>query len=149
MAVDVYTTLEFSRRICFYWMFGTGAGITIILAAVLGFIVGVVIVAQTIYAATMDHLREYGTLKAIGASNLYLNWVIVKQSLISGVIGYVVGIAIGYVAVRLSRESQVQIVIPWPIGVALLALTLTMCVAASMVSIHKVTRIDPAMVFRS
>ena len=148
-SVDVYTTAEFSRRTQFYWMFGTGAGITIILAAVLGFIVGVVIVAQTIYAATIDHLREYGTLKAIGASNLYLNWVIVKQSLISGVIGYVVGMAIGYAAVHLSRESQVQIVVPWPVGMALFALTLSMCVVASVVSIHKVTRIDPAMVFRS
>jgi putative ABC transport system permease protein len=147
--VDVYTTGEFSRRTRVYWMFGTGAGITIILAAVLGFIVGVVIVAQTIYAATIDHLREYGTLKAIGASNLYLNWVIVKQSLISGAIGYTVGIAIGYLAVQLSRESQVQIVVPWPIGVALLALTLAMCAAASVVSIHKVTRIDPAVVFRN
>ena len=148
-AVDVYTTPEFSRRTRYYWMFGTGAGITIILAAVLGFIVGVVIVAQTIYAATVDHLREYGTLKAIGASNLYLNWVIVKQSLISGVIGYAVGIAIVALAVKLSREGQVQIVVPWPVAVALLGLTLVMCVAASVVSVHKVTRIDPAMVFRS
>jgi putative ABC transport system permease protein len=148
-SVDVYTTAEFSRRTRMYWMFGTGAGITIILAAVLGFIVGVVIVAQTIYAATMEHLREYGTLKAIGASNLHLIWVIVKQSLVSGAIGYAVGMAIAVIAVRISHESQVQIVVPAPVGAALLALTLVMCAAASIVSVHKVTRIDPAMVFRN
>ena len=107
------------------------------------------IVAQTIYAATMEHLREYGTLKAIGASNLYLNWVIVKQSLVSGAIGYAIGMAIAVMAVRVSHESQVQIVVPAPVSAGLLALTLVMCAAASIVSVHKVTRIDPAMVFRN
>jgi putative ABC transport system permease protein len=148
-AVDVFTTSEFSARTRRYWMFGTGAGITIILAAVLGFIVGVVIVAQTIYAATIDHVRDYGTLKAIGASNRYLYAVIIRQALTSGALGYAIGIAIAYLFVYLSNEAKVQLLLPWPVGAALLALTLAMCVGASVLSIHKVTRIEPASVFKN
>ena len=76
--VDVYTTVEFSRKQTFYWMFGTGAGFTVLIAAALGLLVGVVVVAKTIYAATVDHIREYGTLKAMGASNGYIYRVIIK-----------------------------------------------------------------------
>jgi putative ABC transport system permease protein len=57
--VDVVTTSRFSAMTRFYWMFTTGAGVAVLLAAVLGLVVGVVVVAQTIYATTMDHLREY------------------------------------------------------------------------------------------
>jgi len=70
--VDVVTSSEFSQMTRFYWMFTTGAGVAVLLAALLGLVVGVVVVAQTIYATTMDHIREYGTLKAIGATNGYL-----------------------------------------------------------------------------
>jgi putative ABC transport system permease protein len=147
--VDVFTTSEFSNRTRYYWMFGTGAGVTIILAAVLGFVVGAVIVAQTIYAATVDHIRDYGTLKAIGASNRYLYGVIIRQALISGAVGYVIGITVAYLAVYLSQEAKVQIVLPWQVGGALLVLTLLMCAGASVLSVHKITRIDPASVFRS
>ena len=61
-------------------MFGTGAGITVLIAAGLGMLVGVVVVAQTIYAATVDHIREYGTLKAMGATNGYIYRVILQQA---------------------------------------------------------------------
>ena len=69
-------------------MFGTGAGVTVLIAAGLGLIVGIVVVAQTIYAATIDHIREYGTLKAMGATNGYIYRIILKQALISALIGY-------------------------------------------------------------
>ena len=69
-------------------MFGTGAGVTVLIAAGLGLLVGVVVVAQTIYAATVDHIREFGTLKAMGASNTYIYGVILAQALTSGLIGY-------------------------------------------------------------
>ena len=74
-----------------YWMFSTGAGIAVLLAAVLGLVVGVVVVAQTIYATTVDHIREYGTLKAMGATNRYLYTVIIQQAVISALIGYTLG----------------------------------------------------------
>lgn len=146
--VDVYTRAEFSRKQAFYWMFGTGAGITVLIAAALGLLVGVVVVAQTIYAATMDHIREYGTLKAMGASNGYLYRVIIKQAAISGVIGYLIGISVSLLVARASLAGTTAIILPsWLVG-ALFGLTLLMCVSASLVSINKVTRLDPAMVFR-
>ena len=91
-SVDVLTAEEFSRRTRMFWMFTTGAGLAVLLAAVLGLVVGVVIVAQTIYATTMDHIREYATLKAMGADNRYLYKVIVQQAVISALIGYPLGI---------------------------------------------------------
>ena len=57
--VEVFTTGEFSHMTTFYWMFTTGAGVAVLIAAVLGLVVGFVVVAQTIYATTMDHIREY------------------------------------------------------------------------------------------
>ena len=76
---DVHTAAEFSSMTRQYWMFTTGAGIAVLLAAALGLVVGVVVVAQTIYATTMDHLKEYGTLKAMGATNGYLYRVIIGK----------------------------------------------------------------------
>src|SRR5215469_3765025 len=78
--VDIYTREEFSRRTRFYWMFTTGAGLAVLTAALMGLVVGVAVVAQTIYAATMDHIREYGTLKAMGATNGYLYRVLIEQA---------------------------------------------------------------------
>jgi putative ABC transport system permease protein len=146
--VDIYTTREFSGMTTHYWMFGTGAGVTVIIAAVLGLLVGVVVVAQTIYAATIDHIREFGTLKAMGATNGYIYRIILQQAAISAVIGYGVGIVAAILAEHSSRHGGANIVLPVPVRAGLFGLTLLMCVSAAMVSINKVTKIDPAMVFR-
>jgi putative ABC transport system permease protein len=147
--VDVHTTEQWSRTQRNYWMFGTGAGITVLIAAALGLLVGVVVVAQTIYAATVDHIREFGTLKAMGATNGYIYGVILRQALTSGLLGYVVGIGIALAVSYGSLQGSPAILVPPALVAALFALTMTMCAAASMVSINKVTRLDPAMVFRA
>jgi putative ABC transport system permease protein len=146
--VDVYTTPEFSARTSRYWMFGTGAGVTVLIAASLGLIVGIVVVAQTIYAATIDHIREYGTLKAMGATNGYIYRIILKQALISAFIGYAAGMSIALIVIRLSEGGGPAIVLPNVVKAGLFLLTLFMCTSAAIVSIRKVTRIDPAMVFK-
>jgi putative ABC transport system permease protein len=146
--VDVYRSDAWRAKQEYYWLFGTGAGVTVLIAAVLGLLVGVVVVAQTIYAATLDHIREYGTLKAMGASNAYLYRVILEQAAISAVAGYAIGLAIVLVAARLSLRSTTAILLTPTLTVSLFVLTVAMCMAASMVSINKVTRLDPAMVFR-
>lgn len=146
--VDVYTTPEFSRKQANYWMFGTGAGVTVLIAAALGLLVGIVIVAQTIYASTVDHIKEYGTLKAMGASNGYIYRVIIKQAAMSGVIGYVLGIAISLTASYISQQGTTAIMISNELAALLFVLTMVMCVGASVVSINKVMTIDPAMVFK-
>jgi len=146
--VDVRTNAEFSRMTQIYWMFTTGAGIAVLLAALLGLVVGVVVVAQTIYATTMDHLREYGTLKAMGATNGYLYRVIIQQAVISAVIGYGLAMVVSHFVVAGSQRGGAAILLPTPVAVGMLGLTMAMCVGAAMVSINTVTRLDPAMVFK-
>jgi putative ABC transport system permease protein len=146
--VDVVTNGEFSRMTQVYWMFSTGAGIAVLLAAVLGLVVGVVVVAQTIYATTVDHIREYGTLKAMGATNRYLYGVIILQAVISAFIGYGFGMIVSVFVVRGSEQGGAAILLPTPMAVAMLGVTLAMCVGAAIVSINKVTRLDPAIVFK-
>jgi putative ABC transport system permease protein len=146
--VDIVTTSAFSSMTRFYWMFTTGAGVAVLLAALLGLVVGVVIVAQTIYATTMDHLREYGTLKAMGATNRYLYRVIVQQAVISAIAGYSLAMVVSWFVVRGSAKGGAAILLPWPVAVGMLGLTLAMCTVAALVSINKVTRLDPATVFK-
>jgi putative ABC transport system permease protein len=146
--VDVVTNREFSRMTQFYWMFTTGAGVAVLLAALLGLVVGFVVVAQTIYATTMDHLREFGTLKAMGAPNSYVYKVIIKQAAISAVIGYLLGMIVSVFVVHASQKGGAAILMPTPMAIGMFFLTLFMCIGAALVSINKVTRLDPAMVFK-
>jgi len=146
--VQVLTSAEFSHMTTFYWMFTTGAGVAVLIAAVLGLVVGFVVVAQTIYATTMDHIREYGTLKAMGAPNSYVYRVIMKQAAISAVIGYVLGMIVSVFVVQGSQKGGAAILMPPSMAAGMFFLTLLMCVGAALVSINKVTRIDPAMVFK-
>lgn len=145
---DVHTTAEFSEMTRSYWMFTTGAGVAVLLAAALGLVVGIVVVAQTIYATTMDHLREYGTLKAMGANNGYLYRVIVEQAVASAVVGYVLAMIVSYFVVKGSETGGAAIVVTPAMVGGMFVLTVAMCVGAAMVSINKVTRLDPAMVFK-
>jgi putative ABC transport system permease protein len=131
-----------------YWMFGTGAGVSVLIAAALGLLVGVVVVAQTTYSSTVDHIREYGTLKAMGATNGYLYRVIVEQAVTSAVVGFAIAIVVALATAHASQQGTTAIVIPPAMVAGLFVLTVLMCVAASVVSIDKVTRIDPAMVFK-
>jgi putative ABC transport system permease protein len=147
--VDVLTTKHFSGMTRSYWMFTTGAGVAVLLAAVLGLVVGIVVVTQTIYATTMDHLREYGTLKAMGAPNSYIYRVILEQAAIAAVIGYGLGMAVSLVVVRGGQSGGAAIVLSPASAALIFVLTALMCVIAAVVSIQKVLTIDPAMVFKN
>ena len=146
--VDIYPKAEFSRRTRFYWMFTTGAGLAVLTAALMGLVVGVAVVAQTIYAATMDHIREYGTLKAMGATNGYLYRVLIEQAVWSAVLGYGFAMVAASFIVQGSEKGGALILMPVAMKIGMLLLAVCMCITAAMVSINKVTRLDPAMVFR-
>ncbi|MGA8874316.1 MAG: ABC transporter permease, partial [Candidatus Korobacteraceae bacterium] len=111
-------------------------------------IVGFVVVAQTIYATTMDHIKEFGTLKAMGAPNSYVQKVILIQAGLSAVIGYLVGMIISCAIVRFGQPSGAPILLNWWMALVTLLLTLLMCAGAALISINKVTRLDPATVFK-
>jgi putative ABC transport system permease protein len=145
---DVYQTAEFSAMTRHYWMFTTGAGVAVLMAAVLGLIVGIAVVAQTIYATTMDHIREYGTLKAMGAPNSYVLGVIMTQAALAAVMGYAIGMAVSLFVVRGGETGGAYILLNWQTAVGLLFLTLAMCITAAIVSVNKILSLDPAMVFK-
>lgn len=147
--IDVFTTPELSRKTQLYWMLTTGAGMTLVIAAFLGLLVGIAIVAQTIYATTMDHLREFGTLKAMGASNAYIYGVILCQAVYSATLGYGIGMAISLACAYLSRKAFVGIILNWQLAVGLFFVTVLMCMGSAVVSINTVMRVDPAMVFKA
>ena len=81
--VEVQTTDTFRRRALAHWLFSTGAGIALIGGALLGTLVGTVIVAQTLYSSTKDHLNEFATLRALGSSAGYIHRVILLQAALS------------------------------------------------------------------
>ena len=145
---DVFLTEEFSKSTQHYWMFTTGAGIAVLMAAMLGLVVGIAIVAQTIYATTMDHIREYGTLKAMGAPNSYVLGVILQQAAIAAVMGYAIGMGIAVVVVHSSAKGGANILLDWQTAVGMFFLTNVMCGLAAVVSVKKILGLDPAMVFR-
>jgi putative ABC transport system permease protein len=145
--VEVLSHAEFRARGVNYWLFQTGAGGALIAGALLGMIVGIVIVTQTLYSSTKDHLNEFATLRALGASAGYIHEVILLQALLSGVIGYIAGMTLSLLIIWASQGSTLFIVMTPTLALMLLILTLGMCVIAALSAIMKVTRIDPAGVF--
>ncbi len=110
--VDVYTRDQYSWKTRLYWTWETGIGVGFGLTVLMAIIVGVVIVSQTIYSATIEHLREFGTLKAIGATNRDVYLIILKQALINALIGYGIGLGLTLLAVRTSGATGLVMVIP-------------------------------------
>lgn len=147
--VDVYTRRDYSLKTRLYWTWETGIGIGFGLTVLLAIVVGVVIVSQTIYSATIEHLREFGTLKAIGATNRDVYAIILKQALINAALGYVAGLAITLFVVRASGTTGLVLVVPPLLMVGVFVLTLLMCVGASIISVRKALRVDPMVVFRT
>jgi len=147
--VDVYTSREFSKKTRDYWMINTGTGVALLSVALMGLVIGTVIVANTIYTSTTEHLKEFGTLKAVGASNRDLYKIIIEQALINSVIGYGMGMVVSYGVIQIMRKGNLQVLLPWPVLVGIYILTVLMCLWSSTLSIYKVTKIDPALVFKS
>jgi putative ABC transport system permease protein len=145
--VEVLTSAEFSDRSRSFWLFGTGAGAALFAGALLGVIVGTVIVAQTLYSSTKDHLNEFATLRAIGSSSRYIHKVIVCQALISAAVGFGLAAVIGRAIVHLTASTALPIVITNGLMIGLFLLTVAMCIGSAIAAIVQVTRIDPAVVF--
>lgn len=144
---DVHTSKEWAEKTRNYWTWETGIGAGFFGNALMGFIVGLVIVSQTIYSATMEHIREYGTLKAIGARNRDIYLVILQQAGIAALAGFLLAVLIqGFVL--LIKPITVQIVAPAGLYLFTFLLTLFMCGLAAIISVRKVASIDPVEVFK-
>ena len=144
---EVLTKAEFHDRSLNHWLFATGAGVALIGGAVLGLVVGTVIVAQTLYSSTKDHINEFATLRALGSSSGYIHRVILAQAALSAVLGYALGMIIALTVVYLSERTALPIVMTPGLAALLLGLTVAMCAISALSAIGKVMRIDPAVVF--
>lgn len=144
---EVLTKEEFRQRSLTQWLFRTGAGVALIGGALLGILVGTVIVAQTLYSSTKDHLNEFATLRALGSSSGYIHKVILTQAGLSAVIGYVLGMLLALLVVLGSQSTPLPIVMTPMLAVGLFSVTLFMCAISAISAIVKVTKIDPATVF--
>src|SRR5205823_6285255 len=144
-----YTTPAMSQRTRSYWSSRTGVGAGFFTTAVLGVIVGFVVVGQILYSGTLQYIREYGTLKAMGARNSAVVKVILSQAIISAALGFVVGgvLAVGMKAAMAGANLTVALSPQLYAGTAVV--TALMCSFASLLSIVKVLRLDPASVFKS
>jgi len=144
---EVLTPVEFRNRSRSFWLFGTGAGAALFAGAVLGMIVGTIIVAQTLYSSTKDHLIEFATLRAIGSSKGYILKVILRQALLSAVIGFSLAAGAGVMIVAATAESALPVIMTPLLTLGLFLLTVVMCVVSASFAIVQVIRIDPAVVF--
>lgn len=145
---DVFTKDEFVWKTVMYWTVQTGIGLGFFLTAILGLVVGGSIVGQTIYANTMEHLKEFGTLKALGARNSDIYKVIFSQAGINAILGYIIG-ALFIAATRGGIEkSGVPIYLDMRIVIGFFFVISFTCLLSAFFSVRKVRTIEPAMVFK-
>ncbi len=93
---DVYDKAEWAARSRGYWIESTGLGLTLFLTVTLGALVGVVIVAQTLYSSTTEHLVEFGTVKALGGGNLTVYAIVAEQASFAAALGYGLALALAF-----------------------------------------------------
>ena len=146
---DVYTRAEWAARSRGYWLKSTGLGFTMFLTVFLGCLVGVVVVAQTLYTQTMELLREFGTVKAIGGSNADIYRILGKQAGIAAVVGFALGALPSLGIQRLVTKAGLQIILTPSFIAIVFAGTIVMCLLAALISFRKVASIDPGLVFRT
>ncbi|MEO6434950.1 MAG: FtsX-like permease family protein, partial [Tepidisphaeraceae bacterium] len=109
---------------------------------------GTAIAGQTFYNFTLDNLRHFGALKAMGTSNGVLLRMILIQAMVVGAIGYGLGVGIAAGFGFVSKNSELAFMLPWQLlAVSAGAVTL-ICVVSSLVSIRKVIQLEPAIVFK-
>jgi putative ABC transport system permease protein len=145
---DVYTRREWASRSRGYWIESTGLGLTLALTVALGALVGVVIVGQTLYAATTEHLTDFGTVKALGGGNLTVYGIIAEQATYAAVLGYGLALALAFGLQPVLARLDMKMIVSPTLTALVYAGTQALCLGAASLSFRKVASVDPAMVFR-
>jgi putative ABC transport system permease protein len=143
-----YSTAEMSTRTRSYWSTRTGVGAGFFTTAVLGVIVGFVVVGQILYSGTLQYIREYGTLKAMGARNSAVIQVILSQAMISAALGFAVGAPLAMAMRAAMKAANLTVALSPALYAVTAVITAAMCAFAALLSIVKVLRLDPASVFK-
>ncbi|WP_088892812.1 ABC transporter permease [Leptolyngbya ohadii] len=145
-----YTRAEMATRTRNYWVRRTGVGFILGLGATVGVIVGMVIVGQILYSSVSDHIKEYATLKAMGVPDRVIYSIIIQQSLWMAILGYFPSLALCWGLGTWTYATQGIAILITPFSaIAIFGITLLMCVGSALFAIQKVTRVDPAIVFKS
>jgi putative ABC transport system permease protein len=146
---DVYTKDEWAARSRKYWVVSTGLGMNMGVTVFLGILVGIVVVAQTLYTSAVEHVKEFGTVKAIGGSNWDIYRILGEQALIAAVVGFVLGGLMSLAMRPAMARLYLNVLISPAFAAGVFVGTVLMCLGAAMLSFRRVAGIDPAMVFRS
>jgi putative ABC transport system permease protein len=143
---EVLTKAEFRRRSISHWLFGTKVGISLIFGTILGVIVGAVILAQTLYSATLEHINEFAVLRMLGSSSSYLNRIILTQAGLISIAGFALGMLCVMLVSRWSQQTPLPMVIPLELSIAMLIGSLAIGALSAIAAVVKVLRFDPAAV---
>ncbi|WP_454634800.1 ABC transporter permease [Bradyrhizobium cenepequi] len=146
---EILATAEFVKRTVTYWTVQTGLGAAYCLTALLGFLVGAGVIGQTVFANTMEHLGEFATLKAMGATSGDLNTVIFAQAAIDAGIGFVIAVPLALLSQAPFENMGITLAIGPALLIGLFCVTLMTALAAAYISVRKMRRLDPATIFRS
>jgi putative ABC transport system permease protein len=146
--MGAFTRRQLMRMTLIYYFRNTAIPISTGLAAILGLIVGTAVSGQAFYSFTQDNIRYFGVLKAMGASNATLLRMILLQASVVGLIGYGLGIGASALLEYLMRNTLVSLETTWHILVGSALAVLLICLGSAAVSIRKVMKLEPAIVFR-
>jgi putative ABC transport system permease protein len=147
--LDVYDKDTFGMMCMKYWFLRTGIGISFGLATFLGLVVGLIMVAQTLFAAVSERIKEFATLKALGADDRSVARFLVVQALGNAVLGSIVGVAAAVVIGHWLSSPRAPVIFSvWVMAGSVVLITLV-CLVAAWVPYGRVRTIDPACVLRS
>jgi putative ABC transport system permease protein len=139
---------EFEQMTSHYWVIGSGAGATLAFAALLGFIVGLVVVGQTLYSLTEGRSRELATLKAMGASGRELAAFVLWQAGFLALVGGALGLAWAFGLKVLVLTLGLTVVLDATVIGAGLGAIVGMCALASLASVRSIYKLEAAKVFK-
>jgi putative ABC transport system permease protein len=144
-----YTPQELKDLTLKYYMVNTGIFVNFGVAIALGFVIGIAVAGQTFYNFTLDNLRYFGTFKAMGADNKTIAKMILLQALFVSAIGWGIGIGIAALFGFLASGTELSFKMPLALYLASAISILFICLIAACISMRKVLKTDPAIVFRS
>ena len=146
--VAVMTHQEFIKAEKDFWEQNHPAGTIFNFGVAMGFVVGVVIVYQVLFADVNDHLAEYATLKAMGYPDKSLLIVVFQEAIILAVLGFIpgFGVSIGMYGL-LQALTNMPLAMQSEVALRVFCLTVTMCLASGAIAIRKLQSADPAEVF--
>ncbi|MBK7877676.1 MAG: ABC transporter permease [Planctomycetes bacterium] len=144
-----WTADEFKVMTMKYFLKYTGIPVNFGIAVLLGFLIGTVIAGQTFYNFTLENIRQFGALKAMGTGNGTLLRMILLQSLLAGSIGYGIGVGLASAFGLLTRNTELAFRMPWWVLTASAGAVLFICMLSALLSIRKVVKLEPAIVFKS